>query len=63
VNDVDPSGARHLDHLDVARIGKSHGTCQVRSGIRSVLAAIGKNLGFKIRCHLVTSLLFNDFLC
>jgi hypothetical protein len=58
MNDVHPSGAGHLDDLDVAGIGESHGTCQVRSGVRSVLAAIGKNLGFEVTHISHTSFLF-----
>jgi hypothetical protein len=36
---INSSGARHLDCLNIAGIRESHGTCQVRSGVCSVLTA------------------------
>ena len=42
------SGAGKFDDLDVAGILKSHGTCQVRGGIPSKLAAKGNDNRLKI---------------
>jgi len=51
MNNVNPSGTRHLYYLYSGRIRKSHGTCQVPGCIRSVLAAKSDNSGFKCVRH------------
>jgi hypothetical protein len=51
VEDVHPAAARHLNHLDIAWIIQAHGSGQVGSCIRTVLAAVRQDLGFKGFIH------------
>jgi hypothetical protein len=50
---IHPSGAGHEDDPHVAGILQSHGTCQVRSAVSSVLAAESDDFRFECFGHKV----------
>ncbi len=48
MNDVNLAGAGHQNNFHISRVIQSHGTCQVRGGIPSVLATKSDDGRFEI---------------
>jgi hypothetical protein len=55
IKNVHSTCAWHLNHLDIGRIGKAHGTRQIRGCISTVITAVGNNLWFKYFVHFLSS--------
>jgi hypothetical protein len=51
MEDVHPTAARHLNHLHIGWVTQTHGPGQVGGCIRTILAAVRQNLGFKGIIH------------
>ena len=48
IQDIYLAGTGNLDNPDTCRIREPHRTCQVRSGVSSILTAKGHDIGLKI---------------